>query len=399
MIPLEEVWTRSHDIEAWIIERRRYLHRIPELGFDLPKTSGYVREQLHQLGVRFQYPLAQSGIVAEIGNDGPCVALRADMDALPILEEADVDFRSEHQGKMHACGHDCHTAMLLGAAKVLKDLESKLVGRVRLVFQPAEEGGGGAAKMVAEGVLQNPQVERMFGIHVWPRLSTGQICGRAGTLLAACGSFRIVIKGKPGHGAYPHHVHDPIAAAAQIITAIQTIVSREADPVEPRVVSVTKIHAGNAYNITPGQVEFGGTIRALSTEEIQKTRASLKRLAEGIASSMLCEAEFLMCDGELDYPATFNHAIAWKDAKEIASQFLSDKHVHDIAPVMGAEDFSFYAQEVQSCFIGLGVRNEGLGAVYDVHHGCFKVDEAALKIGTAMHVGFALKSLSMLEMG
>lgn len=397
MISMNEIWAAAQNHENWIIEKRRFLHRIPELGYELPKTSAYVREQLSALGIKFRYPVARSGIVAEIGQEGPCVALRADMDALPIVEEADVDFRSEHPGRMHACGHDCHTAMLLGAAKILKESEAKLPGRVKLVFQPAEEGGGGAAMMVAEGALQDPPVQKMFGIHVWPQLATGEIGGKEGTFLAASGAFRLMIKGKAGHGAYPHQCRDPIAATAQIITAIQTLVSREADPVEPRVVSVTMVHAGTAFNVIPGSVEIGGTIRAMSTAEVQKIRISLERLAKGIASALQCEAEMVTYEGAFDYPPTFNDAETWNLTQEVGKDLLSSDRVHTIPSVMGAEDFSFYAKDVPACFIALGIRNEAIGAVYDVHHGCFKVDESALKIGTAMHVGFAMRALTLLQ--
>jgi amidohydrolase len=393
---LEQIWKSSLQQANWIIEQRRMLHRIPELGFNLPRTSTFVRDRLDELGISYRYPIATSGIVADLGRDGPCVALRADMDALPIHEQADVDFRSEIPGQMHACGHDCHTAMLLGAAKILKESEHLLPGRVRLIFQPAEETGGGAARMVAEGVLDQPKVQRIFGIHVWPFVETGVICGREGTFLAAVTSFHIVVKGKGGHGAFPHTTRDPIAATTQIINAIQTVVSRESNPVQPSVVSVTKIKAGTAYNIIPDQVEFGGTIRALTIEHLESIRVSVNRLATEIAAAMRCTASMSLGEGEFDYPPTVNSAHCWHLAQDVAREYLSEANVLTIDPVMGAEDFSFYTSQADACFIALGVRNEAIGAIHEVHNCQFKVDENALAIGTAMHVGFALRSLAEL---
>lgn len=402
MIELAQVLELAKNEANWITSLRRQLHRFPEIGFELPQTSLLVRDTLSQLGISFQYPIAKTGIVAQIGTKGPCVALRADMDALKIHEEADVDFRSEIAGRMHACGHDCHTAMLLGAAKILKGMENQLPGIVKLIFQPAEETGGGAALMVEEGVLKNPEVKRIFGIHVWPMEPTGVICGCKGSMLAAVGSFRIRVQGQGSHAAFPHTSRDPILASAQIISALQSIVSRECDPVNPTVISVTRVSGGNSYNVIPDEVEIWGTIRSLEPKDekgfdgIGYMRMSIQRIASSIAEAMRCTATLEQGDGEIDYPPTSNDEYCWEVAKRVAREFVAADKVVDIKPVMGAEDFSFYSMHVQACFIGLGISNPFIGATEMVHKSKFKVDEDALPLGTAMHVGFALRSLDEL---
>lgn len=399
MFNLSRVLDQAKQDANWVIGIRRQLHMHPEIGFDLPKTSEIVRNTLRELNIPFDYPVAESGMVAQIGSRGPCVALRADMDALLINEEADVEFRSQEHGKMHACGHDCHTAMLLGAAKILKGMEGQLPGIVKLIFQPAEEVGGGAARMIEEGALKNPDVQRIFGIHVWPMkgATTGTICGRKGGLLAAVGSFRMRVRGLGGHGAFPHTVQDPILAAAHIVTALQSIVSRECDPVKPSVISVTSISGGNTYNVIPDEVEMRGTIRSLELSGIDTLRQSVLRVATSVAQGMRCTVSLENIDNETEYPPTVNDEHCWELAKRVAREYVGDQQVVEIDPVMGAEDFSFYTTHAKGCFIALGIYNPDIGATAMVHNSKFKVDESALHLGTAMHVGFALKSLEELS--
>jgi IAA-amino acid hydrolase len=380
---------------GWITEIRRELHRFPELGYQEFRTGTLIRKKLDELGIPYRFPVAETGVVATLGQGSPCVALRADIDALPIEEETDVPFRSEVPGKMHACGHDCHTAMLLGAAKLLKAREGELKGTVKLLFQPAEEGGAGGDRMCNEGALDAPKVQRIFGLHVWPFLPTGAIGSREGTFLASAGSLSITIIGKGGHGAFPHLAIDPVTTAAKVIGELQTIVSRETDPLDSAVISVTTIHAGEAYNVIPQEVRMTGTIRSLTLSGMRLLQDRIREVVTHVAAANRCEAvvEF---PGN-DYPPTVNDGHCWNLAQEIGREALGDDNVGELPPVMGGEDFAYYAQRIPGCFVGLGTGNEADDAVYSVHHPKFKVDESALPIGTALHVAFALRSLEELR--
>jgi IAA-amino acid hydrolase len=392
-----DVLGRAVAEKTWIVDLRRRLHQIPELRYQEFETKRLVLETLREIGISSPIEMAETGLVATVGSgDGPCVALRADMDALPIQELSDVHFRSQRPGVMHACGHDCHTAMLLGAAKILKSIEDDLPGKVKLIFQPAEEGGAGADRLINEGALDNPKVDRVFGLHVWPTLPTGQIASRGGVLLAAAGEFRLTVRGRGGHAAFPHITHDPIVAISQIIGAFQSIVARESDPLSPTVLSVTSVHGGTAYNVVPGEVVASGTIRSLRTEELHRIREAMRRVAENIARAMRCEAVLEDQPGDPDYPATVNTPECWETAKTVAAEFISRSDIHEISPVMGGEDFAFYLEKVPGCFVALGIRNDAIGANHFVHTPFFKVDEEALPLGAAMHVGFALRSLEEL---
>lgn len=382
-------------IQDWIVEIRRTLHRHPELGYQEFKTSALVRQKLEELGIPFRYPVAETGVVAQIGRgEGPCVALRADMDALPILEEADIPFRSEVDGRMHACGHDCHTSMLLGAAKLLKAREAELPGTVKLFFQPAEEGGGGGGRLCEEGALENPDVQRVFGLHVWPHLPTGSIGSRAGTFMAATGRFEMWVHGKGGHGAMPHLCIDPVTTAAKLVCELQTIVSRETDPLESAVVSVTGMQGGDAFNVIPQSMRLIGTFRSLTSEGLEHLKDRIREVASHVALANRCTAEVEFAGP--DYPATVNDSTCWEVVRELGKGMLGPYAVHELPPTMGGEDFAFYAERVPGCFVGLGIRSEEEGSVFSVHHPRFKMDERALPIGTALHVAFALRSLEEL---
>ena len=386
----------SMSISDWIISIRRELHEHPELMYEEFKTSELIRRELDKLEISYKHPIAETGVLASIGNgNGPCVALRADMDALPIHEETDVSFRSKIDGKMHACGHDCHVSMLLGAAKLLKGKEDQINGTVKLLFQPAEEGGAGGKLMREEGALKNPNVERIFGLHVWPQMPSGQIGSREGTFLAATSSLNLTVKGVGGHAAVPQLTKDPVLTSARIITNLQSIVSREIDPLDSGVVSITVINGGNASNVIPSDVVVKGTLRSLTMDGLRELQKRVKEIAEGIAQTHGCEAVVEYVGN--DYPPTVNDSDMWKFAKGIGIELLGDENVSDLDAVMGGEDFAYYTEKVKGCFVVLGMNNPDIDATYSVHHPMFKADEDALHIGTALHTIFALKSLEELN--
>ncbi len=387
-----DVLAEAKSIQDWIVGIRRKLHMCPEVMYEEVRTGELIRQVLDELDIPYQFPVARTGIVATVGTGAePCVALRADMDALPMHEETQVEFRSRIDGRMHACGHDCHMAMLLGAARILKDHESELRGTVKLIFQPAEEGGAGGKLMCDEGALANPRVENIFGIHVWPFTPTGTVAGRAGTLMAAAGIVEIKIIGKGGHAAFPHTTNDPVITAAKIITELQTIVSREVDPLEPAVVTIAAIHGGDAFNVIPPEVQLTGTVRSLTNEGLQYLQKRVREIATHVAAANRCEAEVVFPGNA--YPPTINDAQAWNEAKSLGAAMLGEESVLDHPPVMGGEDFAFYGPYARSCFALLGIRNESVGSTYALHNPKFMMDEDALPIGAALHVGYALGHL------
>ncbi len=392
----QQIVEQAKAIQPWIVGLRRQLHQHPELMYEEFETSKLVQSTLDELGIEYQKDIAVTGVLGTVGNgNGPCVALRADMDALPIHEQADVEFRSQVDGKMHACGHDCHTAMLLGAARLLKENEDLIQGTVKLIFQPAEEGGAGGEKMSNEGVLENPAVQRIFGLHVSAELPTGMLAARAGTLLAAAGSLRIVVHGKGGHAAMPHLAIDPVTTAAKIVVELQTIISRELDPLESGVISVTMMHGGEAYNVIPPSMEVQGTIRSLTMDGLKHLQSRVQEIATAIASANGCQAEVSFPGN--DYPPTLNDEVCWEAGKTAGEEVLGEGKVLEMSPVMGGEDFAFYTQRVPGCFAFLGIGNPDIDATYSVHHPMFKVDEDALPFGSAIHVNCALNSLDDLR--
>jgi len=386
----------------WLQALRRKLHQKPELGFEEYETSALIRATLESLDVPYKYPIAKTGIMAWIGDGNqPCVALRADMDALPIQEDCHPDdqpFKSSIDGVSHMCGHDAHVAMLLGAVKLLKEREKTLAGTVKFIFQPAEEGKGGAALMVKEGVLAPgpeglPPVEAIFGLHVWPSAPSGQVFSRAGAIMAASGRFEAVIEGKSGHGAMPHLSVDPIPAAAAAISALQTIVSREVDPLEAAVVSVTMLKAGNAFNVIPEAVEIGGTIRSFSLEGHRRLTERVKEIINSTAAVYRCTSTFNFHSGM--YPPTINDEGSWRFAKASASALFGESNVSERPPSMGAEDFSFYLQQVPGAFLMIGIANETLGTTWNLHSNHFRMDESVMPLGSLLHSKLAIDYLAL----
>jgi amidohydrolase len=372
-----------------IVSLRREIHREPELGFDTKKTAEKVLDALEGLPLEVETGLAENGIVATLKGEGggPTVALRADMDALPIQEETDLPFASEEDGKMHACGHDGHTSMLVGAVRALSQdhLRERLNGSVKFIFQPAEEGGGGGRVMVEEGVAES--VSSIFALHLWPGLPFGKAATKAGPIMAAADAFEMRVKGKGGHGAMPHLTTDAVAIAAQIVTALQTIVSREVNPVAPAVLTVGEIEAGFAFNIIPETARLGGTVRTLDADLRKQIPKRMEELARGIARGMRGDAEL---DYRFSYPVARNDADAAQFALGVIGELFGEENVVELTDSsMGAEDFAFFLEHVPGAFIWLGV-----GDVSGLHTPKFAFDEEILSQGSALLAALALKSLS-----
>ncbi len=378
MNPLKEALKIKDQIIAW----RRDFHMHPELGYEEERTSKIVEEHLREWG--YTIKRVGTGIIADIGNGEKKIALRADMDALPVQEENDVPYKSRTPGKMHACGHDAHTAMLLGAAKIIAEHKEELPNKVRLIFQPAEEGGNGALKMIEGEGLEG--VDAIFGLHVWMELPSGIVGVREGPVMAGVGRFDVEIEGKGGHGASPHETIDPVPIAAQAILAFQTIISRNLNPLESGVVSVGTIKAGEAFNVIPERVYMNGTYRFF-TQETKKLIE--KRIEEVLKGIVLANNASYKLKIEEVAPPTINDPQMASLAKRVA-QKLGLK-VDDVPKSMGSEDFAFYLQKVPGAFIALGIKNEEKGITHPHHHPKFNVDEEVLPLGTALEVGLAFE--------
>jgi len=386
MKQMDEVVSLARSIHSRVVEWRRDFHAHPELGYEEHRTSRIVEEELKRLGYQ-TVRVAGTGVIGIIGSGEPVVALRADMDALPIQEENDVPYKSRIPGKMHACGHDAHTAMLLGAAHILKQI-NKPKGTIKLIFQPAEEIGTGGDEVVKSGAVDD--VQAFFGLHVWPFFPTGVVGIKEGPLLASCDDFKIRIKGKGGHPSAPNHSIDPIAVAVDMVNAFQKIASREVDPVEPFVISVTSIQAGNTYNVIPEEGTIMGTIRAVSEETREFALKRLQEIARKYADGMRCSIDFEILDS---MPPTINDPELARFAREVLQGF----RIVDIPkPVMGSEDFSFYSRVAPGLYLVLGTGNEEKGTTFPNHHPRFDIDEDALWVGTAVYAILGLKALEKL---
>jgi hippurate hydrolase len=371
-----------------IVALRRDIHREPELGFDTKKTAEKVLSALEGLPLDVRTGVAENGIVATLrgGGDGPTVGLRADMDALPIHEETSLPFASEIEGRMHACGHDGHTSMLVGAAHALSGVRERLNGTVRFLFQPAEEGGGGGKVMVEAGVADD--VASVFALHLWPGLPFGTAATKAGPIMAAADAFEIKIRGSGGHGAFPHLTADAIAMAAQIVTALQTVVSREVDPVESAVLTVGEIRAGSAFNIIPETAWLGGTVRTLNEDLRRKMPERIEQLARSVAQGMRGDAAL---DYDFSYPVTMNDEGAAQHALGVIRDLFDAENTLELPnPSMGGEDFAFFLEKVPGAFIWLGVGEEVSG----LHTPTFAFDEEILPRGSALLTALALEKLA-----
>ncbi len=366
---------------------REYLHANPELSYKEHETMKYVSDQLSAIGIEHEAGVGETGIVGIIRGDhhdtnASCVALRADLDALPILEANDVPYKSKVDGVMHACGHDVHTSVLLGAAEILNELRNELPQPVKLIFQPGEEQNpGGATYMIRDGALENPKVDRIFALHVFPDMETGHVGFKEGLYMASCDEVHLKVIGKGGHGATPHRCVDPIFTGAEIITSLQQIVSRKCDPKIPCVLSFGHFEALGATNVIPEMAHIKGTFRTMNEPWREEALELIENSIRSIAKSNGAEVDLNISRG---YPYLENHPETTANMRELAKEYLGAEVVHDLPIRLTAEDFSYYSQEVPSCFFRLGVRNEEKGIVHGVHHPKFDIDPEALRIGIQM---------------
>lgn len=389
---LRWILDRAKSIENEIIGWRRNIHMYPELGYQEKRTAKLIEEHLRKWGYKVITGIAETGVVGILkGKEGEkTIALRADMDALPIEELNNVPYKSRIKGVMHACGHDAHIAMLLGAAKILAELRDKLKGNIKLIFQPAEEGGNGGKRMVEEGVLEDPNVDVIYAIHVWSPLQSGKVALKEGPILAATGVFEAEIKGKGGHGAYPHTTIDPIIPLANIVLGLQTIVSRNIDPIQAGVVSVGIVKAGNAFNVIPEKAYVAGTYRYLEPKTGEVIKSRIREIVENICRSYKVDCNIRVEDKT---PPTINNPKATAFAKEVISELIDKNNIVEAQPTMGGEDFAYYLQKVPGAMIILGTGNPEKGTNKPHHSPYFDVDESVLYIGTAIHIALAYNYL------
>ncbi|HLT42998.1 MAG TPA: M20 family metallopeptidase [Sphingobacteriaceae bacterium] len=389
----EEVKILSKQIFPEVIANRRHLHANPELSFEEFETSAFIKEKLEELGIPWE-SMANTGVVGLLKGNLPSdqtIALRADMDALPIQEVAGRAYGSKNPGKMHACGHDVHSSSLLGVAKILSSLKEKFGGTIKFIFQPGEEKlPGGASLMIKDGVLENPKPDAVLGQHVMSLIEVGKVGFRSGKYMASSDEIYVKVKGKGGHAAQPQQNIDPIVITAHIITALQQIVSRVADPKIPSVLSFGKIIAEGATNIIPNEVYLEGTFRTF--DEVWRTKAhqKMKKMAEGIAESMDAVCEFEIRRG---YPYLVNEEKLTAQIKSFAEDYLGKENVEDLDLWLAAEDFAFYSQQASACFYRLGTANKEKGITSAVHTPTFDVDENALALSTGLMAYLAIKQL------
>ncbi|MER8692764.1 M20 family metallopeptidase [Mesorhizobium opportunistum] len=384
------ILNRAAEMQDEVAGWRQHLHQTPELNFDVFKTAAFVTEKLKEFGCDDVVTgLGKTGVVGIIRGrqgDGATIGLRADMDALPLNEITGKPYASTVPGKMHACGHDGHTAMLLGAAKYLAETRN-FAGSVAVIFQPAEEGGGGGNEMVKDGMMERFDISKVFGMHNMPGLPVGQFAIRPGPIMAATAEFTITVNGRGGHAAMPHGTIDPIVITSQLVGALQTIASRSTDPVEAVVVSVTKFHAGDAYNIIPESAEIAGTVRTLRKEIAKKSEERIRTICDGLAIAFGAKIEV---DYQANYPVTFNHAEETVFASDVAANVAGDAHVHrGIQPVMGGEDFSYMLEARPGAFIFIGN-----GDTAGLHNPAYDFNDEAIPHGMSYWVKLAETALA-----
>jgi hippurate hydrolase len=377
----EKIQDLSEKYAEDFIQIRRHLHAHPELSYQEFETSKFIQQQLQSFGIAFEV-MAATGIVGIIKGKNPekkTIALRADIDALPITEKNEVDYRSKNEGVMHACGHDVHTTCLLGAAKILNELKEDWEGTVKLIFQPGEEKNpGGASLMIKEGVLENPKPDSILALHVHPGLEVGKLSFRSGMVMASADEIYISVKGKGGHAAAPHLTSDTILAASQLVVNLQEVVSRLNNPFNPTVLSITSFQGGNTTNVIPSEVNLMGTFRAMNEEWRFKAHDLIRNICKktGEISGVEIEANI-----DVGYPFVVNNTKLTERAKQKAIEFEGEENVGETEMRMGAEDFAFYSHLLPACFFRLGVANTKKGMTSGVHTPTFNIDETAIKKG------------------
>jgi len=379
----DHFYEQAKALKPEMVKMRRDLHRFPELAFEETRTAGIVVQTLSSLGLKVESAVGRTGVVGLLEGDqpGPTVLVRADMDALPIDEENHVDYVSTRPGKMHACGHDGHTSIALAAARLLNEHRESLWGRVKFIFQPAEETGKGAEAMINDGVLRDPRPDVSLGLHLWNDLRVGTAAVTPGSCMAAADDWRCVISGRGGHGAAPHQTRDPIVAAAQIITTLQSIVSRNVSPLEAGVITVGRVNGGDAFNVIPPTVELKGTIRAFDQEVHALLRRRLREVCEGMAESLQCQADLSIDQMTL---AVDNDAALAARVAGFAAELLGAENVIGDLRTMGSEDMSYFMDEIPGCFFFIGSANPDRDLVYPHHSPHFDFDEDALVVGAAL---------------
>lgn len=389
----DKITILANQIHNDVVANRRHLHANPELSFHEYETAAYVAQKLDELGIEYK-KMANTGLVALIKGakqSDSVVALRADMDALPIMEANDVEYKSKNPGVMHACGHDVHTSSLLGTAKILTELKNEFGGTVKLIFQPAEEKlPGGANMMIKEGVLENPKPDAVLGQHVMPLIESGKVGFRSGKYMASTDEIYVTVHGKGGHGAQPQQNIDPVVITSHIIIALQQIVSRAADPKIPSVLSFGKVIANGATNVIPNEVYLEGTFRTMDEDWRAKAHEKMKKMAEGIAEAMGGSCDFNIVRG---YPFLINEEVLTADARAYAEDYLGKENVLDLDIWMAAEDFAYYSQVSDACFYRLGTGNFSRGITSSVHTPTFDVDEDSLRLSTGLMTYIALRQL------
>ncbi|MEM8893570.1 MAG: M20 family metallopeptidase [Bacteroidota bacterium] len=390
----EKIKSISIEIKEQTITNRRHLHSHPELSYQEYKTSAYVESQLKSLDLDPVTGIADTGLTCLIKGQNPekrIVALRADMDALPITEANDVDYRSKNEGVMHACGHDVHTSSLLSTANILSQVKDRFEGTVKLIFQPGEEKlPGGASLMIKEGVLQNPAPQSIIGQHVMPFIPTGKVGFRKGMYMASADEIYITVVGKGGHAAMPERFVDPVLMASHLIVALQQVVSRTANPRIPSVLSFGKIIGEGATNVIPNEVRIEGTFRTLNEDWRSEAHKKIKSIAEGVVDSMGGKCDIEIRKG---YPFLTNEPALTQRAIDSAKDYLGEENVEELDLWLAAEDFAYYSQEVDACFYRLGTRNEAKGIVSGVHTPTFDIDEDALELGPGLMAWLTIKEL------